>query len=127
MIYLLQREGERKMKKFVSCTLAAILVITTGSVSSVSASSISDAEKEINELEQEQKELEDKKGELDADKDNTEEKIDENLSEQTEAEQEINAVDEKRSEEHTSELQSRGHLVCRLLLEKKKKENTKES
>src|SRR5437870_9314105 len=26
---------------------------------------------------------------------------------------------EKRSEEHTSELQSRGHLVCRLLLEKK--------
>src|SRR5690625_5690105 len=29
---------------------------------------------------------------------------------------------EKRSEEHTSELQSRGHLVCRLLLEKK---NTK--
>src|SRR5439155_22682622 len=27
----------------------------------------------------------------------------------------------QRSEEHTSELQSRGHLVCRLLLEKKKK------
>src|SRR5690625_6325997 len=30
------------------------------------------------------------------------------------------AVDAERSEEHTSELQSRGHLVCRLLLEKKK-------
>src|SRR5439155_24263952 len=29
-----------------------------------------------------------------------------------------------RSEEHTSELQSRGHLVCRLLLEKKK-QNTR--
>src|SRR5690554_7144427 len=29
--------------------------------------------------------------------------------------------DEDRSEEHTSELQSRPHLVCRLLLEKKKK------
>src|SRR5690625_6633104 len=29
-----------------------------------------------------------------------------------------------RSEEHTSELQSRGHLVCRLLLEKKKKNKT---
>src|SRR2546429_7275686 len=28
-----------------------------------------------------------------------------------------------RSEEHTSELQSRLHLVCRLLLEKKKKNN----
>src|SRR5439155_19892203 len=28
-----------------------------------------------------------------------------------------------RSEEHTSELQSRGHLVCRLLLEKKKEKN----
>src|SRR5690625_5554971 len=27
-----------------------------------------------------------------------------------------------RSEEHTSELQSRGHLVCRLLLDKKDKE-----
>src|SRR2546429_2721267 len=30
------------------------------------------------------------------------------------------AQDELRSEEHTSELQSRLHLVCRLLLEKKK-------
>src|SRR5690554_7701243 len=30
----------------------------------------------------------------------------------------------KRSEEHTSELQSRPHLVCRLLLEKKKKNNS---
>src|SRR2546422_8355458 len=32
--------------------------------------------------------------------------------------------DDKRSEEHTSELQSRLHLVCRLLLEKKKKPGT---
>src|SRR5439155_2959204 len=30
-------------------------------------------------------------------------------------------ADNTRSEEHTSELQSRGHLVCRLLLEKKKR------
>src|SRR5690625_6349074 len=30
------------------------------------------------------------------------------------------AINTHRSEEHTSELQSRGHLVCRLLLEKKK-------
>src|SRR5690625_6587408 len=30
-------------------------------------------------------------------------------------------TDAGRSEEHTSELQSRGHLVCRLLLEKKKR------
>src|SRR3989449_3288807 len=30
-----------------------------------------------------------------------------------------------RSEEHTSELQSRLHLVCRLLLEKKKKKHTR--
>src|SRR3989449_2064510 len=30
----------------------------------------------------------------------------------------------ERSEEHTSELQSRLHLVCRLLLEKKKKSST---
>src|SRR5207253_11081837 len=32
-----------------------------------------------------------------------------------------NLTNNSRSEEHTSELQSRGHLVCRLLLEKKKK------
>src|SRR5687768_18268248 len=33
------------------------------------------------------------------------------------------AILRSRSEEHTSELQSRLHLVCRLLLEKKKKKN----
>src|ERR1035438_10538784 len=32
-------------------------------------------------------------------------------------------LDRYRSEEHTSELQSLRHLVCRLLLEKKKKKN----
>src|SRR3712207_7461837 len=34
------------------------------------------------------------------------------------------AVDNARSEEHTSELQSRQYLVCRLLLEKKKTNKT---
>src|SRR2546430_7443209 len=33
------------------------------------------------------------------------------------------AADTKRSEEHTSELQSQSNLVCRLLLEKKKQDN----
>src|SRR5947209_16829364 len=33
----------------------------------------------------------------------------------------LRPVQEQRSEEHTSELQSRQYLVCRLLLEKKKK------
>src|SRR3712207_7805488 len=33
-------------------------------------------------------------------------------------------VDPRRSEEHTSELQSRQYLVCRLLLEKKKNNTT---
>src|SRR5262245_65065808 len=33
------------------------------------------------------------------------------------------AASQARSEEHTSELQSLRHLVCRLLLEKKKKKN----
>src|SRR5439155_8642027 len=37
------------------------------------------------------------------------------------ANRETTERDPDRSEEHTSELQSRGHLVCRLLLEKKKK------
>src|SRR5947208_14292137 len=36
-------------------------------------------------------------------------------------------IGEKRSEEHTSELQSPDHLVCRLLLEKKKKNKKKEN
>src|SRR5687768_17710927 len=35
------------------------------------------------------------------------------------------SAQEVRSEEHTSELQSRLHLVCRLLLEKKKKKKKK--
>src|SRR5438105_13379031 len=35
------------------------------------------------------------------------------------------ALNANRSEEHTSELQSRVDLVCRLLLEKKKKKNKK--
>src|SRR5438552_9748752 len=34
---------------------------------------------------------------------------------------------QRRSEEHTSELQSPDHLVCRLLLEKKKKKEKKSS
>src|SRR3712207_8010890 len=36
----------------------------------------------------------------------------------------VTFYDIQRSEEHTSELQSRQYLVCRLLLEKKKKQNT---
>src|SRR5439155_20245374 len=38
----------------------------------------------------------------------------------SQAQQPIDHHVQRRSEEHTSELQSRGHLVCRLLLEKKK-------
>src|SRR2546422_7781465 len=48
-----------------------------------------------------------------------------NIPTQTKPENIQIAVDkngEVRSEEHTSELQSRLHLVCRLLLEKKKKQ-----
>src|SRR5690625_7100277 len=37
----------------------------------------------------------------------------------------LNMIRYPRSEEHTSELQSRGHLVCRLLLEKKNTTNNK--
>src|SRR5436309_14363186 len=37
----------------------------------------------------------------------------------------VRARPEQRSEEHTSELQSRENLVCRLLLEKKKKKKKK--
>src|SRR5690625_5636591 len=37
----------------------------------------------------------------------------------------LSTCNRTRSEEHTSELQSRGHLVCRLLLEKQKKSLTR--
>src|SRR5690554_7048318 len=37
----------------------------------------------------------------------------------------VREIEKTRSEEHTSELQSRPHLVCRLLLEKKKKKKDK--
>src|SRR5687768_17845696 len=40
---------------------------------------------------------------------------------------EISRDSNRRSEEHTSELQSRLHLVCRLLLEKKKKKQPKKT
>src|SRR3989442_5436794 len=39
----------------------------------------------------------------------------------------VGIFEDARSEEHTSELQSRPHLVCRLLLEKKKKSTTRHS
>src|SRR5690625_6910531 len=39
----------------------------------------------------------------------------------------IGAALQVRSEEHTSELQSRGHLVCRLLLEKKNNKSNRVS
>src|SRR2546422_7861977 len=41
-------------------------------------------------------------------------------------EREVRVRGADRSEEHTSELQSRLHLVCRLLLEKKKKEKIRQ-
>src|SRR5690625_6806158 len=44
-----------------------------------------------------------------------------NAKEHDRGQLEVLVDDQDRSEEHTSELQSRGHLVCRLLLEKKKK------
>src|SRR5690625_593266 len=47
------------------------------------------------------------------------EKVEKNLDTPTTTEPKDNSM-KTRSEEHTSELQSRGHLVCRLLLEKKK-------
>src|SRR5690625_2338999 len=52
--------------------------------------------------------------------------VNEHVAASTGSHQLVNIVDdrEKRSEEHTSELQSRGHLVCRLLLEKKNKRQT---
>src|SRR2546422_8480869 len=39
--------------------------------------------------------------------------------------EQLDPAQRNRSEEHTSELQSRLHLVCRLLLEKKKKKQMK--
>src|SRR3712207_7799383 len=46
---------------------------------------------------------------------------------QTRSRQDEERDPHERSEEHTSELQSRQYLVCRLLLEKKKKNHTNKS
>src|SRR5436309_13328072 len=46
------------------------------------------------------------------------------LAEETEVLPALRDIGKERSEEHTSELQSRENIVCRLLLEKKKKNNT---
>src|SRR2546427_6271415 len=46
---------------------------------------------------------------------------------QLEAEQPLEHAPRQRSEEHTSELQSQSNLVCRLLLEKKKKPHKKQT
>src|SRR3712207_6961147 len=48
----------------------------------------------------------------------------ERLAGRVEVDVENSSADDVRSEEHTSELQSRQYLVCRLLLEKKKKKQT---
>src|SRR2546430_12606062 len=48
-----------------------------------------------------------------------------NLCDQDEARAKAMAISSVRSEEHTSELQSQSNLVCRLLLEKKKKHSSK--
>src|SRR2546430_12835302 len=42
-----------------------------------------------------------------------------------EAEPELGLIEDLRSEEHTSELQSQSNLVCRLLLEKKKNDESR--
>src|SRR2546422_5163239 len=47
------------------------------------------------------------------------------VDDRADLERDVVARDDVRSEEHTSELQSRLHLVCRLLLEKKKKTKEK--
>src|SRR2546430_7686270 len=57
----------------------------------------------------------------DRDHDRTEERGDRSIDMESEDRHERNDV---RSEEHTSELQSQSNLVCRLLLEKKKTEQT---
>src|SRR3712207_6960940 len=49
--------------------------------------------------------------------------VDEGVGRAARAAQVEHAAGAARSEEHTSELQSRQYLVCRLLLEKKKKPN----
>src|SRR5690625_6205268 len=46
--------------------------------------------------------------------------VDVDISKQTSNIINFDILNQTRSEEHTSELQSRGHLVCRLLLEKQK-------
>src|SRR2546425_6439393 len=57
--------------------------------------------------------------------DHAEKGIDQRKAELDRIEKDFGVAKEGRSEEHTSELQSLAYLVCRLLLEKKKKKREK--
>src|SRR5690625_6153331 len=76
-------------------------------------------EAELVELERRRREAEERAGFL-RDQLREIEKVGPRPGEEGELEEEAHRLEhaEDRSEEHTSELQSRGHLVCRLLLEK---------
>src|SRR5699024_5265653 len=105
----------RRLFVALIATITFSIVFLNGNLN-VAAKSVQDYETEIKELDEKKNKVENKKNKITSDKKSIKGKKDKNTDEQ-----EVVNNDLKRSEEHTSELQSRFDLVCRLLLEKKKK------
>lgn len=87
------------MKRFSTYILitALTIILSTASFSYVSAESISEIQKEISEYEKEQQRLKDEQGNIGSEKQATEGKIEENINQQDEVTQEINAIDAQLS------------------------------
>src|SRR5690625_1762029 len=75
----------------------------------------------LSELEEEREQLEQQRRQNEREQEEVASALEGTNADLAETYLELDSINRRlRSEEHTSELQSRGHLVCRLLLEKKK-------
>jgi len=92
------------MKKVFPYILLTALTVAlwTLSLNEISAESIGEIEEKISEYEKEQQRLKDEEGYIGNDKKDTEDKIEENKTQQDEVTQEINSIDERLSTTQTS-------------------------
>lgn len=74
------------------------MILSAVSLNNVSAESISEVEEKISEFEKEQQRLEEEQGNIGSDKQVTEGKIDENVSEQNSVTEELNLINDQLSE-----------------------------
>lgn len=87
------------MRKIRTCMIAATLFISSSAIFSTTASAhtVNEVNEKINQLEQEKNDLQNKQGNVSNNKQNADQKIGENLTEQSVVEKELNTLDEKLS------------------------------